>query len=94
MIQMAIIVKEIKNDPVRFFNPDGTLLCETNNELVFNDIRIQIKDQQLSGYYIVFKCKKHLIDIDGQFEIWPGGLFDISTKQLNYLLGLTNHLED
>lgn len=38
--KLSIIVQDIRNPPVKVFNPDNTLLCETDNELIFNDIRI------------------------------------------------------
>jgi len=85
---MAIILRDIQNPPVKIFNPDGALLCETNNDLIFNDIRIQIKDQQLSGYYLEFQGKKCGINRHGELDYWPQGLFDISTNQLNYLFGI------
>lgn len=85
---MAIVIKEIQTPSVKIYNPDGTLLCETNNELVFNDIRIQIKDQKLNGYYLIFEGNKCDIDNDGQVIKWPRGLFSISTDQLNYLFGI------
>lgn len=85
---MAIIPIDIQNPTVKIFNPNGTLLCETNNELVFNDIRIQIKDQKLSGYYIEINDEKSKIENDGMLTDWPRDLFTILTTQLNYLLGL------
>ena len=85
---MAIKIKDLQNPPVKIYNPDGTLLCETNNELIFNDIRIQIKNQNLKGYYLIYEGNKCDIDNDGQLSRWPKGLFSISIAQLNYLFGL------
>ncbi|WP_291599148.1 hypothetical protein [Bacteroides sp.] len=83
-----IIVKEIKNPPVKIFTPDNSLLCETENDLIFNDIRIQIMDKKLSGYYIEFNGERTDIKPDGTLDVWPKGLFDISVTQLNYLFGI------
>lgn len=83
-----IIVRDIKNPPVKIFSPDNSLLCETENDLVFNDIRIQIMDKKLSGYYIEFNGERTDIKPDGTLDIWPKELFDISTNQLNYLFGI------
>lgn len=85
---MAIIIRNLQNPPVKIYNPDGTLLCETNNELIFNDIRIQIKNQRLNGYYLVFEDKKYEINSDGELMNWPKNLFSIGTDQLNYLFGI------
>lgn len=82
---MAIVIRDIQNPSVKIYNPDGTLLCDTNNELVFNDIRIQIKDQKLTGYYLIFEGNKCEINNDGELVKWPKGLFSIGTNQLNYL---------
>lgn len=58
--------------------------------LTFNNIRMQIKAKQLEGYTVVLVGSKTVakIDIDGGIDRWPAGLFDTTTKQLNYLLGI------
>lgn len=61
-----IKIRCIRNKPVKIFNPDGTLLCETDNELQFNDIRIQIKDQESEGYYLEFEGEISNIDSDNR----------------------------
>lgn len=83
-----IEIRCIRNKPVKIFNPDGTLLCETDNDLQFNDIRIQIKDQKLEGYYLEFEGERSNIDSDGGVCNWMKGLFSTSTDQLNYLFGI------
>lgn len=85
---MAIIIRDVRNPQVSIYNPEGAFVCETDNNLVFNDIRIQIKDQQLSGYSIEFRGKKYTINKHGELDTWPEGLFEIATTQLNYLLDI------
>lgn len=85
---MKVIARNIKDYPVKIFNPDGTLLCETDNILVFYDIRIQIKKHKLEGYYLEFNGEIINIDKEGDPEQWPNGLFDISDKQLDCLLDM------
>lgn len=80
-----IEIRCIRNKPVRIFNPDGSLLCETDNLLQFNDIRIQIKDQKLEGYYLEFEGEKSIIDSNGGICNWMKGLFAIAADQLNDL---------
>ena len=58
------------------FNPDGESIG-TINEYEFLDARVQIKEQQLSGYSFTFKnSKKYKIDRFGILEYHPEGLFD------------------
>lgn len=45
-----IIVRDIVDDEVTIYNPDGTILVITRNMLCVNDILIQIKEQELEGY--------------------------------------------
>lgn len=86
----GIDTKEIHDSFVEILNPDGSLLCKTNNMLTFNNVRMQIKAKQLEGYTVVVTDTKIItkIDSDGGIDKWPAGLFDTATKQLNYLLGI------
>lgn len=84
---MGIEIRCIRNKPVKVFNPDGTLLCETDNELQFNDILIQIMEQRLTGYYIKFKGKRRNIEPSGTVKHPPSGFFDIMNEQLRKLTG-------
>ena len=57
-----------------------------------NDVRIQIKTQGLTGYYMLWTDKEGLehhikIDISGNLERWWPGFFDITDHQLERLLG-------
>lgn len=57
------------------YDPSGQLLG-TVNEYEFLDIRVQIKDAQISGYYLIFNGDKVLLDKDGCLEYYPNGLLD------------------
>lgn len=67
-------------------NPNNESMWIVESQLEFNDIRIQIKEQKLVGYSILFEGKKYLIDSDGRLPIWPKGLFDTAGNQLKQLL--------
>lgn len=73
------------------YDQNNTFLGLIKNEYQLNDIRIQIKKQQLEGYYLIFideKSFKHklLIDKSGRICAWPKGFFDLTQNQLFELL--------
>jgi hypothetical protein len=77
----------IKDEPCELYNPDGGFMWTLNSELEFNDVRIQIKNQKLKGYYISFKGQRYEIDSDGRLPIYrPSGLFDTASNQMRALL--------
>ena len=84
-----VVLREIYNNQVLIFKPDGSLLGATRNELTFNDFRIQVKEKELSGYSISVDGgeTKIPVDKDGQLERWPDGLFTIQEQQLCVLIG-------
>lgn len=60
----------------------------------FNDVRVQIKQNQLEGYYVYYNHRKIPIDKNGGISEWPDGFFhDRTTRQLNYLIGIDSHYE-
>lgn len=81
-----IIPHIIKENKVTVYKPDGKELITTDNVLIFNDIRLQIKQKELNGYYIIFEDKKYEININGMIPSWPNGLFDTETHQLTKLI--------
>jgi hypothetical protein len=80
---MITINKNLKDIPVSLYDNENNLIgtIETNEE--FMDIRLQIKNQKLTGYYFMFKDQKINIDQNGECENYPSGFFDIG---LNLLL--------
>ena len=75
-----------KNKSAKIFYPDGSLIVETDNELMFYYIRVQIRKLQLSGCYIEFEGQKIKMDRNGELQDYPDGLFDESTKLLLELI--------
>jgi len=76
----------IKDKPCELYNPDGKWMWRINSELEFNDVRIQIKNQKLTGYYVYFKGQRHEIDSDGRLITRQVGLFDTASNQMRALL--------
>ena len=81
-----IVVRDIKNEYCSIYKPNDELLVYTNNQLVYTDILAQIKEKQVSGYYVKFLGKKIPIDKNGMLKEYPDGLFDKYTKLLIKLL--------
>ena len=65
---------------VKVYNPDNTLLIETNNDNLITKIRCQIKERKLEGFYLTFidpKDKTEIkisIDSNGRFDC-PDGVY-------------------
>lgn len=51
----------------------------------FYDVRIQIKEKNLSGYYIEVENEKFPINPDGTLDVWPKS-FDLRDLQLRLLI--------
>jgi hypothetical protein len=70
-----IHINKITPPTLDIYDPSGNLLG-TVNEYEFLDIRVQIKKEQISGYYLIFNDKKVRIDKNGELEEYPPGLLD------------------
>ena len=73
-----IKLKDIIPQEVDFYDQDETYLGKVN-EYEFLDVLVQIKENQYSGYYIIFEAQKIRIDKNGTLEDYPIGLFDLLT---------------
>ena len=82
-----IKVNKIVTQTVEAFDPEGNSLGMVTYE-EFNDLRIQIMDNEAEGYYVMFEDEKYMIEPTGGFHKWPRGLFNLITDQLNYLFGI------
>lgn len=80
------INNNIEEDHVPLYNPEGKLVGIIENELAFNDVRIQIMENKLRGYYIVYKGQVCRIDIHGELDIWSNDLYRTNVDQLSKLL--------
>jgi hypothetical protein len=77
---MSIVFEKIEAKKWPVYTPDDILLGECNY-LEMDDIRIQIVEQQLEGYYILFEnYRKVFIDTYGLFDSHLDGLFDEDNK--------------
>jgi hypothetical protein len=85
----------VKINPLIFQEPEwnlydssGNLVGTIDNVLTFNDVRLQIKDQNLSGYCLVNPSTGFKLEIapNGQIADWPADLFPLLDEQLEKLL--------
>ena len=81
-----IVVRNIKDEYCSIYKPNAELLIHTNDLLIFDDIRLQISEKQMNGYYVIFHDEKIAIDRNGTLEKWPNGLFDKHEDILSKLL--------
>lgn len=80
-----IQLKKINSPVVEVFDPQGNLLGEAN-EYELLDLRVQIREANVWGYYIVFNDRKVRIDRRGELEDYPIGLLDTMTNLLFKLI--------
>lgn len=80
-----IQLKKINSPVVEVFDPEGNLLGEAN-EYELLDLRVQIREANIWGYYIVFNDRKVRIDRRGELEDYPIGLLDTMTNLLFKLI--------
>ncbi len=80
-----IKINKIEPQVVELYSPDGTLMGLIN-EYEFNDIRVQIKNEQAEGYYCMFEGRRFNIDKNGRSNDWWEGFFSTIEYQLMNLL--------
>lgn len=83
---MMIQIREIKDKPAKLYQGDS-FIGEIDSLLVLNDVRIQIKNEQLQDCYLIFEGIKIDIDKNGGLNHWPEDFFDTFEKQIHTLLG-------
>lgn len=86
-----IKIKEITELPAILLDNNHNYVGMVYNNLELNDVCIQIKNQQLEGYYFLFTDSEgvqHTIDIDSNGRIYdkPQEFFGLLSHQLRELL--------
>lgn len=67
---------------IKVYNPENGLVIKTNEDVLFDYIRVQIAENRLEGYYVIFNERRIPIYPDGRLSEWPEGLGDTFEKQL------------
>ena len=80
MIQVNKIIPQV----VEHFDPEKNSLGFLNYEESL-DLRVQIKKEQISGYFLRFNSVNIPIDKNGTLYEYPNGLYEIA---INYLFEL------
>jgi len=80
-----IKINDITLPTAKLYDPTGFCLGELN-EYQFINVRIQIKNENVQGYYCIFNGIVINIDEDGGVDHWPDGFFDYAYKNLKILL--------
>lgn len=93
---MSVIeIKTIPPQTCRVYDPSGNLLKEDANQYEVWDLRVQIKEKCVSGYYcefdmvgedyISYTYQVHF-DSDGRSDDWWPGIFDELENSMMKLL--------
>ena len=69
-------LKRLEEPEIEILNPDGNIVVKTNNELVFDWFRLQIKKKKLEGYKI--RTEDNEI-----YPIFPDGRYNTVDKTLD-----------
>lgn len=86
-----IKIKDLRDIPCKLYGPNDEYIGEVTNLLQFTDVRVQIKELKLSGYYFIFEGEKISISKNGFLDKYPHGLFDIEDDLLCKLLDLDDY---
>lgn len=82
---MITIIREIP-EKVNLYCSNNKLIGTLNNEYELLNIQIQICEQNLSGYYIVWNNEKIVIDNNGNLLSWPQGMYSKAQELFRKLL--------
>lgn len=70
-----IEIKHFEEEVIKLYDNNDNFIGEIDNELSFNDVRLQIAEQELSGYYVIRNNgDKVIIEENGQisdFNLYP-----------------------
>lgn len=80
-----VVINNIKCPVTQLYSPTG-FIGDIENEDQLNDVRIQIAEQNLEGYYIIWDSEKETIKIniskDGEIDKFPPRLWDNAQRSL------------
>ena len=79
-----IVVRDIHEDEMSIYNPEGECIVVTRNMLCVNDILLQIKEHSLEGYYVKVGNNQYEISKKGRIK-GPVGI--TYATQLRKLMG-------
>ncbi len=71
-----VIWEYLTGELVDLYHDEFGCIGRNINERQFNDVRIQIAKEEVSGYYILWNDKRIDIDKNGDMSDFPVGLYD------------------
>lgn len=72
-----IIINRISEVSCELYSPhQKEKIGNIRNEYEFNDVRVQIAEKKLEGYYVMFRDEKINILSTGHCDNWPLGFYD------------------
>lgn len=83
-----IQIRKITPPTVDIFYGPGDVFIGTFNEYELIDFRIQIKENQVSGYYLIVGDETVQIDQNGNPDHWPEGLLDLMPDLMSKLFNV------
>jgi hypothetical protein len=86
---MIKINNNITEEGCLLYGPKGeetVLIGKIKNAPAFYDVRLQIKQKKLEGYYILFQGERYYIDKDGRLPVYPINLFPAIDSYLEKLI--------
>ena len=83
-----IEINNIVEGEYNVYNAEGTWVGTLKSFIDLMDLRIQIKEASIEGYYIIFEDTFVYIDKYGYLDEWPEGFYDTHDNQLNRILGI------
>jgi len=83
MSKEPIKINKITEPVCNLYSPSEKYLGKIRSYLQLNDVRIQIMNLKLDGYYVVWDNDyKISIDKYGNMSEWPKGFYDLGENQL------------
>ena len=83
---MDIKVIKIREPICGLYDPLDRFVGEITTHLELNDVRLQIKENQAEGYYILWDDMRININFNGKLDKWPDDFYDQSYKQVQKLI--------
>jgi hypothetical protein len=85
-----IIINNHIDPEVALYDGNDNYIGIIQNATALDDVRLQIFQQHLKGYYFIYNNEKINIDCYGNVEKWPDGCFDYSIKAAGEMLDVSN----
>ena len=76
-----VVINKHPQAHVVIYEPTHKIIGTVENGEEFADVRAQIAEQFLDGYYILYKDTRYNIEPTGRLKIWPDGLYDGEMEQ-------------